>query len=155
MKARKVKGLRPDMPLVDAAERIVRVRLDELCSLAPAALDPDDEEALHDMRIAAKRLRYVLEVMAPCLGGYAATAAKRARDLQDLAGEIHDCDVMLPEVRERLGELPSHGAHRGLDALASHLTARRRLLHERLVDRWRELESEGFADRLRADVAQS
>ena len=37
-------------------------RLDELCSFTPRALDPEQVKALHDMRIAAKRLRYVLEV---------------------------------------------------------------------------------------------
>jgi CHAD domain-containing protein len=179
VKARKVKGLRPDMPLADAAERIVRVRLDELCSFAPAAMDPSDEEALHDMRIAAKRLRYILEITSPCFGRYAATAAKRARDLQDLGGEIHDCDVMLPEVNRLVEELRTldatelrqaadgagdvapalaarakHGdAYRGLEVLASHLSARRALLHERLVARWRELEGEGFPDRLRAALA--
>jgi CHAD domain-containing protein len=180
VKARKVKGLRPDMDLAEAAERIVRVRLDELCRLAPAAMDPEDRGALHDMRIAAKRLRYVLEVTAPCFGRYATTAAKRARDLQDLAGEIHDCDEMLPEVHERLEELrsldatalreaadgaqdvapelaaraPNAEAYRGLEVLASHLNARRALLHERLVTRWRELEAEDFPARLRADVAR-
>jgi CHAD domain-containing protein len=161
VKARKVKGLKPDMALVDAAERIVRVRLDELCALAPAAMDPTDEKALHDMRIAAKRLRYVLEVTAPCFGRDAATAAKRARDLQDVAGEIHDCDEMLPEVHERLEELRSldattlrEDAYRGLEVLASHLSARRALLHERLAARWGELVDEDFAGRLRADVAQ-
>jgi CHAD domain-containing protein len=154
VKARKVKGLRPDMTLADAAERIVRVRLDELCSLAPAAMDPTDEEALHDMHIAAKRLRYILEVTGPCFGRYAATAAKRARDLQDLGGEIHDCDVMLPEVHQLVEEMRSLHAYRGLEVLASHLSARRALLHERLVTRWRELEGEDFPDRLRAAVAK-
>ena len=40
MKARKVKGLDPAMPLADNAERIVRVRLDELCSFCPARARP-------------------------------------------------------------------------------------------------------------------
>ena len=68
MKARRVKGLEPEAPLADNAERIVRVRLDELTSFMPKALDPDEVVALHDMRIAAKRLRYVLEVTGSCFG---------------------------------------------------------------------------------------
>ena len=62
MKARKVKGLEPTATLADNAERIVHVRLDELCSFVPQALDPAEVTALHDMRIAAKRLRYILEL---------------------------------------------------------------------------------------------
>ena len=180
MKARKVKGLDPEMPLADAAERIVRVRLDELYSFTPAALDPAREDALHNLRIAAKRLRYVLEITAPCFGRYARTAAKRARELQDLAGEIHDCDVMLPEVLRRVEELraadaaelralsgddgdldpslaartPNADAYRGLEGLAAHLAARRQLLHEQFVARWRALERRDFAGRLRAALKE-
>lgn len=176
MKARRVKGLDPAAPLADNAERIVGVRLDELCSFVPRAFDPAEPEALHDMRIAAKRLRYVLELTAePCFGAYAATAAKRTRDLQDLLGEIHDCDVTLPRVRaliERRRELaaldaraaagdaedldPVHAAGvaqalqwRGLEVLATHLRARRALLFERFLELWRTLERDGFAARLR------
>ena len=61
MKARDVKGLDPAGPLADNVERIARTRLDELFSFAPAVLDPRNVRELHDMRIAAKRLRYVLE----------------------------------------------------------------------------------------------
>src|SRR3981189_3886586 len=105
MKARKVKKIDPEMPLADAAERILRVRVDELYSFTPKALDPSEENALHDMRIAAKRLRYLLELTAPYLGVYALTGAKRAKQLQDLLGEIHDCDVMLPLVRDHLARV--------------------------------------------------
>ena len=65
MKARRVAGLDPEGTLADNAERIVLVRLDELCSFMPRAADPDEVVALHDMRIAAKRLRYILEVCGP------------------------------------------------------------------------------------------
>ena len=104
MKADPVKKLDPSRPLGENAARIVQVRLDEMLAFAPRALD-GKTKAQHDMRIAAKRLRYVLEVTGFCFGRPADTARRRARDLQDILGEIHDCDVMLPRVRGHLKEL--------------------------------------------------
>jgi len=110
VKARKVKGLDPTAPLGDNAEKIVRVRLDELTSFMPKAANPNEVVALHDMRIAAKRLRYVLEVTGSSFGPYAATSVRLVKDLQDLLGEIHDCDVQLPEVAAFLEELMEEDA---------------------------------------------
>lgn len=162
MKARRVKGLSPDMTLADAAERIVAVRLDELYSFVPRALDPTEVEALHDLRIAAKRLRYILEVTGPFLGRYATTAAKRARDIQDLVGEIHDCDVQRPQVLKLLDELRARDAgelrraagYRGLEVLATHLEARRALLFERFLALWRKLEHQGFRRKLERAIGE-
>lgn len=182
MKARKVKGLDPGAALADNAERIVGVRLDELLSFVPRALDPSEVVALHDMRIAAKRLRYILEVTADtCFGPYAATALKRVKDLQDLLGEIHDCDVQLPRVLALVDELravdvgearrragpdgedldPVHAAStthatawRGLQTLAVYLQARRGLLFERFLLLWQKLERDAFAERLRYATAE-
>lgn len=177
MKARKVKGLEPEGTLADNAERIVRVRLDELQSFIPRALDPTEVVALHDMRIAAKRLRYILEVTAgTCFGPYAETALKRTKELQDLLGEIHDCDEQIPRVLARMEELraadalvarararagaddldpklatrlSSARAWRGLETLAVYLQARRELLYERFLEMWTRLERDGFGARLR------
>jgi len=98
MKARKVTGLNPDGPLEKNLRRIVSVRLKELRSFAPAVGDPTAVQALHDMRIAAKRLRYVLEMGEPALGAAARRGAKEMRRIQDLLGEIHDCDEGVPRV---------------------------------------------------------
>ena len=172
MKARKVKGLDPYAPLGDNAERIVRVRLGELCSFMPKASDPEEVVALHDMRIAAKRLRYVLEVTGPCFGPYASSAVKMVKDLQDLLGEIHDCDVQLPEVDAFLHELmeedagvagelpkglakaPNRRTYAGLVALQVHLRARRRALFEQFLELWRDYERKGFAARLAFAVSE-
>lgn len=175
MKARRVKGLDPQGGLADQAERIIRVRLAELVAFTPRALDPTEVQALHDMRIAAKRLRYVLEIFGELFGPYAEKAGKRAKDLQDLIGEIHDCDVMLPRVHGLISELehadavavraaapvdaedldpaitataPHAQQWRGLHTLATHLAARRALLFERFLVLWTELGREGFVARL-------
>jgi CHAD domain-containing protein len=171
VKARKVKGLDVDMPLADAAERIVATRLAELSRLAARAQEPEEVEALHDTRIAAKRLRYVLELTAPCFGPYAATAVKRVKGIQDLLGEVHDCDVMLPrlhELRVRVreqdaahvvghgleGEPPRADAYRGLERVAVELLARRA---RRFAD-WRdlsvELQRQGFRARLEHAITE-
>lgn len=181
MRARPVKGLDPDSTLADNLERIVTVRLDELCGFVPRALDPSRVKALHDMRIAAKRLRYILEVGAePCFGPYATTAIKRTRDLQDLLGELHDCDVQLPRVRALQDELraadaleararardapdldptlasgtPHAEAWRGLETLSIYVQARRALLFERFLELWRDLEREGFRARLEYAIGE-
>ena len=180
MKARRVKGLDSEGPLVDNLERIVRVRLDELYGFVPAALDPDETETLHDMRIAAKRLRYILEVAEPCFGPYAEKARRRAKELQDLLGEIHDSDVTRPRVLALAAELQAAdmldvlgradgaqdldpalvaasrhaSAWRGLTTLAVYLGARRALLFERFRDLWRELERQGFRARLQYAISE-
>jgi len=166
VKARQVKKLDPAGSLAENAARIIKVRLDELRSFAPDALDRESVKAQHDMRIAAKRLRYVLEVTGFCFGRPADTARRRARDLQDILGEIHDCDVMLPRVQGHLEELqsadaeavrrragetpdldprlaaqaPSRTTYRGLDVLAVYLRARRDLLFDRFVAFWKRQE---------------
>ena len=169
MKARKVKGLDPATPLGDNAERIVRARLDELHSFMPTAADPAGVTALHDMRIAAKRLRYILEITHPCFGPYAETAVKSIKDLQDLLGEIHDCDVQLPEVRAFLdqlvvadaaalldgaGEPPNRDAYAGLVTLTAELLARRERQFRAFLELWKELERKGFRSRLEYAVGE-
>jgi CHAD domain len=177
MKARPVKKLDPARPLGENAARIIKVRLDELHSFAPRAL-AGKTKAQHDMRIAAKRLRYVLELTGFCFGQPADTARRRARDLQDILGEIHDGDVMLPRVRAHLEELQRADAaavrakagaapdldprlaagarhrtsYRGLDVLAVYLEARRRLLEDRFATFWQRQEETGTWTRLERAV---
>jgi CHAD domain-containing protein len=130
VKARRVKKLDPAKPLHRNATRIVRTRLDELRSLADGALDPGAATAQHEMRIAAKRLRYVLEIVEDCFGTEAVAARQAAKRLQAVLGEIHDCDVMLPRAE-------------GIESLQALLRTRRELLFRRFHDLWQAEASKG------------
>jgi hypothetical protein len=181
MKARKVKGLDPGGPLVDNMQRVIEVRIDELFGFIPAALDPANVRELHDMRIAAKRLRYLLELSEPLFGPPAKKGAKEVKALQDVLGEIHDCDELLPLVDGHVAALrvedaaavvagapadaddldpalskdaPNRTRYRGLELLMVHTRARRDLLHTRFVQHWGALEERGFRAELEEALQQ-
>jgi CHAD domain-containing protein len=130
VKARAIEGLDPSGPLKPSVTRIVSVRLDELRSFADAALVPGASEAQHDMRIAAKRLRYVLEIFASCLGEEADAARRAAKQLQSVLGDLHDCDLMLTKV-ERIG------------SVTAVLHRRREHLFREFVELWQDEASKG------------
>jgi CHAD domain-containing protein len=130
LKPREVEGLDPRGRLKPNVARIVEVRLDELRSFAPAALGPAASEAQHDMRIAAKRLRYVLELFAPCLGEEAEVARRAAKRLQSALGDLRDCDLMLAKVD-------------GIASVAALLHDRRARLFNEFVELWQAEASKG------------
>jgi hypothetical protein len=164
MKPRPVKGLDGARPVEDNARRILRVRLDELYSFEPKVRDPWQSVALHDARIAAKRVRYVLEILGPTLGDPSDELHDRAKEIQDILGELHDCDVIGPRLERLSKELRAQDAlaisqraedpdgvitatkaadnataHRGLAVLEAAIAARRALLHRQFLERWDEL----------------
>ena len=163
MKARKVK-LDPDAPFGDSLRKILAVRLDELYSF-----DPDDRGDLHDMRIAAKRVRYILEAAEPVFGEPAQRGVKTMKQLQDVLGEIHDCDELLPLVDSHMQklrdedaaaatagkQLPNRRKYRGLEALRARTVAERERLYERFARKWAKLERAGFREQLERDLADS
>jgi CHAD domain-containing protein len=130
VKARKVEGLDPMAPLRPNASRIVQTRLDELRGFADEALAPGAATAQHDLRIAAKRLRYVLELVGPCIGEEAKAARDAAKELQSALGDLHDCDLMLGKVEQ-------------IDSLATLLRSRRELLFRNFVELWQLEASKG------------
>jgi len=62
-----------------------------------AALDPAHPEALHRMRLAFKKYRYVAEVLLPLFPKATEETSRRLHAFQTLLGTIHDFDVILTE----------------------------------------------------------
>ena len=65
----------------------------------------DDERAAHEARIAAKRLRYLLDPAAPRVR-LAAAMVERLKTLQDDLGELHDVHVLGHVLREAIVDAP-------------------------------------------------
>jgi CHAD domain-containing protein len=84
----------PGEPYRRAGARIVRVRTQELFDHAEGVLDTRDIERVHDMRVASRRLRAVLEIFAPCFPKSEFKGVLRdVKRLADALGERRDPDV--------------------------------------------------------------
>jgi CHAD domain-containing protein len=75
---------------------------------AEAALGDDD--GLHQLRIATKKLRYALEILKPLLEYRPGEPPiEQCRVLQDVLGDVHDRIALLRHLREHQGELSQKG----------------------------------------------
>ncbi len=92
-------------------------------------------DALHRVRIAAKKLRYTLELAAD--GGVAAARplVRMLKRQQDTLGRLHDLQVLQHHVAEVQAAPPSHrsGSDAGLEALKRGLEAECRHLHAKYL----------------------
>jgi inorganic triphosphatase YgiF len=101
-KARAITGLDMFAPVGKNARLIAKARLEELYQWEGAVDDPGNVRALHDMRIAAKRLRYTFEVFEEALPAASRAIVQELTRLQDELGELHDSDVMIALLQMRL-----------------------------------------------------
>jgi CHAD domain-containing protein len=86
---------------------VVEVRTAEVFEYSAGVLDVDRIEAVHDMRVATRRLRAALEVFEPCLPAKRRRKAlKRVKALADALGERRDADVAIESLEAIAGEAP-------------------------------------------------
>jgi hypothetical protein len=98
-KAKPVTGLDYKAPTGKNARIIAMIRLEEMYSWAKHADHPYDVAGLHNLRIAAKRLRYTLEVFEDVLPEACKSIVGELSRLQDELGAVHDSDVMVALLR--------------------------------------------------------
>lgn len=91
--------------LAEVAHRISAERADDLFAFADIVHDPERVDELHRMRIAAKRLRYSLEIFHDCFGPDIDGRIEDVKSIQEQIGQIHDCDVLVGLMRSHLAIL--------------------------------------------------
>lgn len=94
-RVRPITDLDPRAPTRQNARRLVRERLADMYAYAPYIEIPQNVQELHDLRIAAKRVRYTLEIFAEFLPETSKDFVDELARLQDELGALHDSEVML------------------------------------------------------------
>ena len=154
MKARKVKALDPDGALEANLRRIVAVRLDELRSFGPAALDPDATEAHHDMRVATRRLRAAMEIFAPCFPKKEhGRLLKEVKALADALGERRDRDVAIVAM-ETAAEQMTAADRPGIAHLTAQLREEQTRANGVVEQALEKVDEDGLRERLLALAAE-
>lgn len=174
-----VETIEPDASLAVNARRVLAVKMAELYSYAPAVSSEAAVEPLHDLRIAAKRLRYSLELFRSVFGETGEAQIERIKVLQEELGAVHDHDVRITLIEDELARTaveqsatigqslagapprehaaitaaalrpPPDDPRRGLIALLGREHARRREHYHAFRENWDRFGTEG----MRADLA--
>ena len=100
-------GLLPHDPVVAAAQKVMRIHFDHLLANEAGTRAGRDIEALHQMRVASRRLRAVLR----CFGPYLPRKQRRRlrsslRRMTKAMGPVRDLDVHLQMLRRYRRGLP-------------------------------------------------
>ncbi len=124
-----------DQQFVRVGVVIARRLLDEAVGLQASLEAIDnvrDEVPIHRARIAAKRLRYLAEQVAPLVNG-GDTVVEALEHLQDILGDLHDVHVFAARITHDSGVRDSHGerAVAGRQSRAMGMLAMTQRLHER------------------------
>jgi hypothetical protein len=174
-KAKPIVGIDPQAPLIVNAALILGTRLGEMLAYESALSDPDRVYELHQMRIAAKRLRYTMEMFQDAYEAFSrfgkpfAAATDEIKQLQEHLGELHDADVLAPQLTEHLARLlkpgygtdkrgePVVGVHhvdfdacQGLLTLCQEIRTQRDARYRQLLEHWEQLQAQDYFGKLRA-----
>ena len=154
-KAREIPGIDAEVPFREAAARAVETRTAELFDLSADVLDTDDIERVHDMRVATRRLRAVMEIFEPAFGRRAhARALADVKELADALGERRDPDVAIDALGKVADALhPNDGP--GILSLQDQLRERQGEANERLAETLERVKGSALRERLLVLAAEA
>jgi CHAD domain-containing protein len=143
------------MTFAEAAARVVAARAEELWRHQDGVLDTSDIERVHDMRVATRRLRAVLEIFAPAFPKRRHRAVLReVKALADALGQRRDPDVQL-ELVAAVTEATGEAERPGLEALAERLRADQERGNDALAAAFEHIERIDLRGRIAALVEEA
>jgi CHAD domain-containing protein/predicted phosphodiesterase len=131
----------PDSSFAEALPIILTSRLHTVLAQLDGVRADEDSEAVHDMRVATRRLRAALVAAEPFYGRKRyRTMARSVRDLARALGQVRDADVLLAYLRERYMAVATD-ERVGLEGLIDAIAADRATARDDLdpvLDAWAE-----------------
>ena len=129
--AKSAYDIAPDATFNEAAHTSLRQQLHEMMSHLEGTRQGDDIEALHDMRVASRRLRAALSVFAAAFPPKPfAIIEKEVAKTTDALGAVRDGDVQIEFMQAAIDAAPE-SEKVGLQAFTDHLKHERD--HERVL----------------------
>lgn len=141
-----------DRPVEEAARRRALDLLEAAVAACGRIDDPADEEAMHDFRVALRRLRALMKLHKSVLGGRVSKLRRRVAEVAALTGEARDAEVQLAWLRARRTAAP-RSARPAFDWLCGRLEERKRSGYT-LARRSARAELERVAPKLRRRLAR-
>lgn len=142
-----IAGLEPGQPFGQAGRTIIRNRFAAMWAYRDGTL-AGDEDALHDMRVASRRLRAAFDVFAPAFRGGAYRRLHRiTARLTDELGVVRDGDVMLLTLQKYRKGL-SADERPGINDLIENLSAERAAARDGLRAFFDQIDGKGYAARM-------
>lgn len=141
-KAWHVQGIRPKKSYRRGGRTI-----EEVGSWTEFIRDPDNITELHNMRISLKRLRYSMELFVINYSEEYMKYLKTVEDLQELLGDIHDCDVIETVLTKHLQKVSADETAIGINALLLRYRELRSETYQAFVEKWTALEDSDFMGR--------
>lgn len=143
-KGSEVRGLIAGDTTREAAIKVLWTRFEDMWVQGDGVLKNFDIEAVHDMRVASRRLRTAMQTFRPCFARKAFKVhVTRVKALADLLGEVRDRDVLLDELKSDLEHL-AEDERAGLAGLIDELKAQRKQYRDELKMLLQELESTAY-----------
>ena len=154
-KARPIPGFAEADSFRAAASVAVAVRAEEVFEHREGVLDTTDIERVHDMRVASRRLRAVLEIYAPCFPREEfKRLLKEVKALADALGERRDRDVAIAALEAAAARVTA-SERPGLRHLQDELRAEQARANVELAQMLDEIDASGLRARLLAHAAEA
>lgn len=142
--AKSAYDIAPDATFTEAAHTSLKQQLEEMMSNLEGTRAGDDIEALHDMRVASRRLRAALSVFAAAFSPKPFNITeKEVSRVTDALGAVRDADVQIEFMEEAEKGAPE-SEKVGLHAFVEHLQKGRDKERIVLVKELNRLEKSSF-----------
>lgn len=126
-------AIRADEPIGDAGFKLIGIQVGRLCKFEERVRATGDAEAIHDMRVAARRLNSLLRLLQSYLPNKQSKRQRPLlRELRDTLGSVRNLDVMLADLAAFAAtRAPAQAA--GLEPLRDYWSTRRAGSYESLT----------------------